>query len=261
SWLTFNTGTQVLSGTPTNDDIGNHSVVLSVTDGNETVNQSFTIVVDNVNDAPVITSTEITSGLEDVLYSYTLTASDVDAGDTLNYSATTLPSWLTFNTSTQILSGTPTNDDIGSHSVVLSVTDGNETVNQSFTIVVDNVNDAPVITSTEITSGLEDVLYSYTFTASDVDAGDTLSYSATSLPSWLTFDTGTQVLSGTPTNDNIGSHSVVLSVTDGNETVNQSFTIVVDNVNDAPVITSTEITSGLEDVLYSYTLTANDVDA
>ncbi|WP_143872214.1 putative Ig domain-containing protein [Catenovulum sediminis] len=260
SWLTFDTGTQILSGTPTNDNIGSHSVVLSVTDGNETVNQSFTIVVDNVNDAPVITSTEITSGLEDVLYSYTLTASDVDVGDTLVYSATTLPSWLTFNTGTQVLSGTPTNDDIGNHSVVLSVTDGNETVNQSFTIVVDNVNDAPVITSTEITSGLEDVLYSYTLTANDVDAGDTLGYSATTLPSWLTFDTGTQILSGTPTNDDIGSHSVVLSVTDGNETVNQSFTIVVDNVNDAPVITSTEITSGLEDVLYSYTLTASDVD-
>ncbi|MER2490826.1 putative Ig domain-containing protein, partial [Catenovulum sediminis] len=224
------------------------------------VNQSFTIVVDNVNDAPVITSTEITSGLEDVLYSYTLTANDVDAGDTLVYSATTLPSWLTFDTGTQVLSGTPTNDDIGSHSVVLAVTDGNETVSQSFAIQVDNVNDAPVITSTEITSGLEDVLYSYSFTASDVDAGDTLVYSATTLPSWLTFDTGTQILSGTPTNDNIGSHSVVLSVTDGNETVNQSFTIVVDNVNDAPVITSTEITSGLEDVLYSYTLTASDVD-
>ena len=59
-------------------------------------------------------------------------------------------------------------------------------------------NDAPTITSTALTSVTEDSAYSYTFTVSDVDAGDSLTLSAPTLPAWLSFDAGTGVLSGTP---------------------------------------------------------------
>ena len=47
-------------------------------------------------------------------------------------------------------------------------------------------------------------------------------------PYWLSFDAGTGVLSGTPTNSNIGDHSVVLSATDAAGAVTtQNFTITV----------------------------------
>ena len=48
-----------------------------------------------------------------------------------------------------------------------------------------NIGSAPVISSTAITSATEDSAYSYTFAATDVDASQTLTLSATSLPSWL----------------------------------------------------------------------------
>ena len=264
SWLSFASGTGVLSGIPTNDDVGSHSVVLTVTDsGNLSATQSFTITVVNTNDAPVISSTALTSATEDSAYSYTLTASDVDAGDSLTMSATTIPNWLAFNSSTGVLSGTPTNDEVGDHSVVLSVSDSSSATDiQSFTITVSNTNDTPVFSSTAVTSATEDSAYSYTVTATDVDAGDSLTFAAPTLPSWLSFASGTGVLSGTPTNDDVGSHSVVLTVTDsGNLSATQSFTITVSNTNDAPVISSTAVTSATEDSAYSYTLTATDVDA
>ncbi|MCD6187638.1 MAG: tandem-95 repeat protein, partial [Desulfuromusa sp.] len=97
-----------------------------------------------------------------------------------------------------------------------------------------NVNDAPTVTSTANIVATEDSPYTYTFTASDVDAGDTLILSAVTLPSWLSFDPGSGVLSGTPTNAEVGDHSVVLRVNDGTVDVDQSFTITVTNVNDAP---------------------------
>ncbi|WP_020477107.1 putative Ig domain-containing protein, partial [Catenovulum agarivorans] len=261
AWLSFDANSGILSGTASNDEVGSHSVVLAVSDGTETLQQSFTITVSNTNDAPVITSTAVTTANEDQVYSYTFSASDVDSSDTLILSAPTLPTWLSFDANSGILSGTASNDEVGSHSVVLAASDGTETLQQSFTITVSNTNDAPVITSTAVTTANEDQVYSYTFSASDVDSSDTLTLSAPTLPTWLSFDASTGVLSGTASNDEVGSHSVVLAVTDGTETLQQSFTITVSNTNDAPVITSTAVTTATEDQVYSYTFSANDVDS
>ena len=130
---------------------------------------------------------------------------------------------------TGILSGTPTNAEVGTHNVVLRVNDGTVDVDESFTITVSNTNDAPTITSTAVTTATEDAAYSYTFTVNDVDVGDTLTLSAPTLPAWLSFDTGTGILSGTPTNAEVGTHNVVLRVNDGTVDVDQSFTITVSN--------------------------------
>ncbi|EDN65004.1 hypothetical protein BGP_6418 [Beggiatoa sp. PS] len=43
----------MLSGTPTNSEVGNHNVILRVTDGTATIDQNFTIIVNGINDAPV----------------------------------------------------------------------------------------------------------------------------------------------------------------------------------------------------------------
>ena len=175
-----------------------------------------------MNDTPTITSTSVTSSTEDSAYSYTFGASDVDSGDNVTYAATTLPSWLTFDADTGVLSGTPTNSEVGTHSVVLTATDASGAVDtQSFTITVSDVNDAPTVTSTALTSSTEDSAYSYTFAASD-----TVKYTATSRPSWLAFDAGKGVLSGIPTNSEVGTHSVVLTATDASGAVDaQSSTI------------------------------------
>ncbi|WP_140418358.1 putative Ig domain-containing protein, partial [Shewanella sp. Shew256] len=166
-----NTATGVLSGTPTNANVGSYAVLLRATDVDGlTADQSFTIVVANVNDAPTISSTALTSATQDAAYSYTLVATDSDVGDSLTLSAVTLPSWLNFNAATGVLSGTPTNANVGSHVVVLRATDGDGlTIDQSFTIVVANVNDAPTISSTAITSATQDAAYSYTLVATDSD--------------------------------------------------------------------------------------------
>ncbi len=99
-----------------------------------------------VNSPPEITSTPPATVLEDSLYSYTLIASDPD-NDPLTFSVVgALPGWLSFDPATGLLTGTPTANDIGSHAVVLSVTDGTATVNQNFTVTVLSVNDPPSFT-------------------------------------------------------------------------------------------------------------------
>lgn len=216
-WLTFtdlNDGKGTLSGTPQSDDIGPHSVIIRVTDGKTPVTQEFTIEVSNIPDPPVITSSPVLTVNEDEPYSYTIEASDTDMGDVLTFAATKIPDWLTFNAETHVLSGTPENDDVGDHDVVLEVSDGTFTVDQSFTITVVNVNDAPEITSEPIRTAIVDRLYSFVLTATDPD-GDNLTKSAISIPEFLDFDSNTGVLVGTPQVDDLGNHNVTLKVDDG----------------------------------------------
>ncbi|MCU8085751.1 beta strand repeat-containing protein, partial [Shewanella sp. SM23] len=263
SWLSFNAATGLLSGTPSNADVGGHAVLLRVTDTDGlTAEQSFSITVTNINDAPTISSTAITAATQDAAYSYILTATDSDTGDSLTLSAVTKPSWLSFNAATGLLSGTPSNADVGSHAVLLRVTDTDGlTAEQSFSITVTNVNDAPTISSTAMTAATQDAAYSYTLTATDSDTGDSLTLSAVTKPSWLSFTAATGLLSGTPGNADVGSHAVLLRVTDTDGlTAEQSFSITVTNVNDAPTISSTAMTAATQDAAYSYTLTATDSD-
>ena len=205
------------------------------------------------NYAPVITSTPVTSVNEDSPYSYTLRGRDYE-NSSLTKSVVIKPSWLTFNATSGLLSGTPTNANVGDTTVTLRISDGTASVDQTFALSVVNVNDAPVISSTAVTAVNEDQPYSYTIVASDVDAGDAITYSAPVLPSWLSFNPATHVLSGTPTNDQVGtlasqSFDVTLRVTDlSNAQTDQVFQVTVTNVNDAPVILSKGPVSTDEDV-------------
>lgn len=219
-----------ISGTPGNPDVGNHNVTLRVSDGSINIDQSFVIEVINVNDPPSFTSTPLAVVNEDAAYSYTVAATDIDASTVLTYSAPVLPDWMEFDAATKILSGTPTNDEVGIFDVTLRVNDGNVDVDQQFTVTVNNVNDLPVVTSSPILTVKADQAYMYEIVATDVDEGDVLTYSAdASLPSWLTFTSGANsgILSGTPTATHVGSHAIILKVSDGHGEIMQGFTITV----------------------------------
>src|SRR5690606_31072173 len=94
-------GTASLTGTPEAADVGNNPVSLQVSDGTETVLQDFTIAVSAAptpgNNAPTFTSTAVVDAEAGTTYTYDITASDADAGDTLVISAPTLPGWLELN--------------------------------------------------------------------------------------------------------------------------------------------------------------------
>jgi plastocyanin len=261
-------GTATLSGLPTNANIGNNSVVLSVVDNeNGTATQSFTVVVSNTNDAPVITGTPATTVAQDEAYSFTPSVSDVDAGDTQTFSITNKPSWAAFSTTTGALTGTPGNDDVGvTAGIVITATDSaNATASlNAFSVTVSNTNDAPVITGTPATSVAQDTSYSFTPSVSDVDAGDTQTFSITNKPSWAAFSTTTGALTGTPGNDDVGVTSGIVITVSDSASVSASlnaFSVTVSNTNDAPVITGTPATTVAQDEAYSFTPSVSDVDA
>ena len=98
-------------------------------------------------------------------------------------------------------------------------------------------NPIPDVTATE-DSFFDFQIPADTFT--DVDVGDTLTYSATladgsPLPNWLSFESENLTFSGTPTNEDVGNFSIAVMADDGNGgTVSDIFdlTIAADNDND-----------------------------
>lgn len=96
-------------------------------------------LVSSGNNPPSITSTAITSAVEDQTYTYDVEATDPDTGDTLTYSLTTKPDGMSIDSSTGIITWTPNEDQIGNNDVVVVVVDDGtppEPKAQSFTVLV-----------------------------------------------------------------------------------------------------------------------------
>ena len=265
-------GTALLTGTPTNDYVGNINVViLSVTDHiSEPIKQVFLIDVMNTNDPPAIISSPVLTATEDEWYNCSLTAYDMD-GDTVTFMATVLPDWLTLinlGESKAVIQGTPDNQHVGiSETLIVMAQDPfHATVTQSFTITVQNTNDKPFFSSEPITAATEDSLYVYTITVQDIDIDASISIEAPILSEWLTFvdhGDGTAIISGIPRNEHVGiSNAAVILATDGIHytPTRQAFMITVANTNDPPIILSTAVLTATEDTLYSYTIIAEDID-
>ena len=175
---------------------------------------------------------------------------DADTADVLKYTATlesgaALPSWLTFNGLTKSFTGTPTNDHVGALNIKITAIDpAGNTASDVFKLTVTNVNDAPQLVSGATTTATAVEFAAASFDVAkafkDIDAGDTLTYSAasgTTLPSgWTLSSAG--VLSGTApvnsTNSN-ATQTIKITATDkSSASVTQDFVLTVTNDTTAP---------------------------
>ena len=248
-----------------------YDVTVQVSDGTLTDTQAIAVTVTNVNDnAPVITSngagaTAAVNVAENATAVTTVTATDPDAGATLTYSIVggADAAKFTINATTGALSFVSAPDfesptDAGGNNVydvTVQVSDGTLTDTQAIAVTVTNVNDnAPVITSngagaTAAVNVAENATAVTTVTATDPDAGATLTYSIVggADAAKFTINATTGVLSfvsapdfETPTDaggNNV--YDVTVQVSDGTLTDTQAIAVTVTNVNDnAPVITS-----------------------
>ncbi|MBQ4860643.1 tandem-95 repeat protein [Pseudoalteromonas sp. MMG013] len=268
-WASFNSVSGTLSGTPLNEHVGfTENIIISVTDKavEKATLPAFVIQVTNVNDAPVLTGTPATSINEDVLYSFTPSLTDVDLDDSHTFSIENSPVWATFNTTSGVLSGTPTNKHIGStDNILISVTDkaGEKATLPAFNITVKNVNDAPQLTGTPSSSVAQGSLYTFTPTLTDIDINDSHTFAIQNRPEWARFNSESGTVSGTPLNKHVGfTENIIISVTDkaGEKATLPAFDITVENVNDAPQLTGTPSSNVAQDSVYTFTPTLIDVD-
>jgi hypothetical protein len=118
----------MVSGTPGENDVGNHQVQILVDDDNGgTDTQLYNLEVQQSPEPPVINSIPVLTTTEGELYQYTVIAHDPN-GDPLDFSFTSSPGFLSINTltdSSAMVSGTPGAGDVGNHQVQILVDDDN----------------------------------------------------------------------------------------------------------------------------------------
>ncbi len=234
AWLSV-AANGTLSGTPGNGDVGLNQFTVRVTDAASLSDDAvLKITVTNVNDAPAFTAHPIigSAATEDQAYSGSLAgvAADPDAGDTRSFTKISGPSWLAV-AANGTLSGTPLNGDVGLNQFQVRVTDAAGLYDEAvLQITVANVNDAPVFTVDPITraAGAEGVAYSATSLsgiATDVDAGDSITYSKVAGPAWLTVATNGS-LGGTPPPGSAGTNQFTIRATDGSSAFDEAVLVI-----------------------------------
>ncbi|CAK2696779.1 VCBS repeat-containing protein [Vibrio crassostreae] len=220
------------------------------------------ITINGTNDAPVITPVATQTVREDGSKTITFHATDVDATDTLTPSVTATHGSATLNAQGEIVF-TPDANYNGPAAVVLSVTDGHTTTSQTINVDVTPENDAPVINTIASISSTEDgTVVTGQITSTDIDTGDTASYSTTSTQGGFTLNSdGSYHLDPTDASfqhlkaGEIETLTIPVTVTDSaGATDTKELVITITGTNDIPTI------SGLDtgDVHEGHTYTAPD---
>ena len=181
--------------------------------------QSFTVKAEP-NKVPVITqgsSFSVTVN-EDAKVAFSLSATDAN-NEPLSWTIKTQPQQ--GSAEVGITGGTlytPVANYEGADSFVVAVSDGKDTATTTVSVTVVPVNDAPSIAGAAVSSIKIDEAYSFVPVASDIDKDAVLTFSITNKPSWLSFNTATGVLTGTPAAADLGTaKDIVISVSDGTE--------------------------------------------
>ena len=223
--LSINTGTGVISGTPTTSNSSPSTVTLSATNSGGSGYATLMLTI-NPSGAPVITSTLTASTIVGSSFNYTITANN----SAVSFSASGLPSALILNSSTGQISGTaPT--AAGPYSVILSATNMEGTGSAVMLLTVNPP--APVITSSTSASGTFGTTLTapYTITASSSPT----SFGATNLPPGLIVNAYTGAITGTPTMSGTWMTVISASNAGGAGTANLTFTIAA--AGSSPIVT------------------------
>ena len=208
--LSINSSTGLISGTPTT--AGTSSVTVTATDTTgASGSASFTWTVNPAANTVSVTNPGNQTGTVGTAVSLQIQASDSASGQTLTYSATGLPAGLSINSSTGLISGTPTT--AGTSSVTVTATDTTGAHGSaSFTWTVNPAANTVSVTNPGNQTGTVGTAVSLQIQASDSASGQTLTYSATGLPAGLSINSSTGLISGTPTT--AGTSSVTVTATD-----------------------------------------------
>jgi len=253
---------------------GTYFITVRVTDDGEpalSTTTTMTVIVNEVNSAPVLSGYTNRVVNEGVLMVATGSAVDSDSpAQTLTFSLDVpFPSGMTVNPTNGAVSWTPTEaQGPSTNSITVRVTDNGQPAmsdTTTMTVIVNEVNSAPVLSGYTNRVVNESVLMTATGSASDSDApAQTLTYSLVTPPLGVTINSTNGTVSWTPTEvQGPSTNSITVRVTDNGQPAmsdTTTMTVVVDEVNTAPVLTTIANYTNAAGSTIAFTASATDAD-
>ena len=230
--LSFDASTRGVTGTPTTPQVKIVTYTVTDEDGSADSREfTFTIAADLVPSAPTVADQ---TGV--VSTALTITLAVGTGGDgALAYTISGLPSGLSFDSSTRVITGTPTTAE--RKTVTYTVTDADGDANSStFTFTISPEDLTPSAPTVQNQTGVENTALTITLPVGTGGDGD-LVYTIANLPSGLSFNASTREITGTPSTPE--TKTVTYTVTDADGDADSStftFTIAADLVPSAPAL-------------------------
>jgi len=207
------------------------AITITVSDGEDSNDFEVTVTIVDVNDPPVI-KTELPSVLtlrEDEHFVLALDGWDIE-NDALEWS--TDSSFIHIDSNSGVISSTPLQENVGEHGVTITLMDSRGGESSVFlNVIVENVNDAPVISSLSPENGTrygEGKKITFTVLATDEDGDD---MTVTWLVDGKTLGTGTTLEYNKL---KPGTRVVMVSVSDGTETAESDITLIIKRKDTGP---------------------------
>ncbi|HCH1001054.1 TPA: tandem-95 repeat protein, partial [Vibrio parahaemolyticus] len=259
--------------TPAENFNGEATITYIVTDGDLMDEAKVTVTVTPVNDSPVAVDDTV-STQEDTVVTIDVLPNDSDVdGDKLSIQSASVPE---AQGKVEIVEGklvfTPAENFNGDAEITYTVTDGQLTDEAKVTVTVNPVNDAPIIKVEAVESITEDAVNTdtvvATLTVRDTDTPeDQLTVSLENNSNGYFVLVGdevklTQAGVDAVNNDelNLKDLTISASVSDGvNPTANDSDSLVVNRVNDAPTVENAIADQVLSEDFDAYTIDLNEV--
>uniref|UniRef100_UPI0035A2BAB9 tandem-95 repeat protein n=1 Tax=Vibrio parahaemolyticus TaxID=670 RepID=UPI0035A2BAB9 len=258
--------------TPDDNYVGKDTFTYVVTSGGVSESTTVEVNVTPVNDAPVAKD-DIATTQEDSAVTIDVLPNDTDVdGDKLSIQSASVPE---AQGKVEIVEGklvfTPAENFNGDAEITYTVTDGELTDEAKVTVTVNPVNDAPTIKVEAVESITEDAVNTdtvvATLTVRDTDTSeDQLTVSLENNSNGYFVLVGdevklTQAGVDAVNNDelNLKDLTISASVSDGvNPTANDSDSLIVNRVNDAPTVENAIADQVLSEDFASYTIDLND---
>ncbi|HIF5656282.1 TPA: tandem-95 repeat protein [Vibrio parahaemolyticus] len=258
--------------TPNDNYQGTDSFTYIVTSGGVSESTTVSVDVTPVNDAPVAKD-DIATTQEDTAVTIDVLPNDTDAdGDKLSVESASVPKE---QGTVEVVNGklvfTPAENFNGDAEITYTVTDGQLTDEAKVTVTVNPVNDAPTIKVEAVESITEDAVSTgtvvATLTVRDTDTSeDQLTVSLENNSNGYFVLVGdevklTQAGVDAVNNDelNLKDLTISASVSDGvNPTANDSDSLIVNRVNDAPTVENAIADQELSEDFATYTIDLND---
>ncbi|MDF4728471.1 tandem-95 repeat protein [Vibrio parahaemolyticus] len=270
--------------TPAENFNGHAEIIYTVTDGELTDEAKVTVTVNPVNDAPTIKVDAVESITEDAVNTdtvvATLTVRDTDTPEdqlTVSLENNSNGYFVLVGNEVKLTQAgvdAVNNDELNLKDLTISasVSDGvNPTANDSDSLIVNRVNDAPTIKVDAVESITEDAVNTdtvvATLTVRDTDTPeDQLTVSLENNSNGYFVLVGnevklTQAGVDAVNNDelNLKDLTISASVSDGvNPTANDSDSLIVNRVNDAPTVENAIADQELSEDFATYTIDLND---